>query len=183
MPVLITGFASWSEQRTTSRLLTIAARRSSSSSHQPALGEAVERELHHADGALDDLRARRDHRLGLLAAQHRAGDLGRVGEVGELGVVDHDARPARSAAAAPRCSAADDLVGARAQRDLGVARRAPRGCRRRSCGRDGAAPTRLCVTHVGLEVLDVEAARARCPRRARRRPRRSRSGCRACRSP
>jgi hypothetical protein len=73
---LITGVASWSEQRTTSRLLTIAARRSSSSCSRPRSAQAVQRQLDHADGALDDLRARRDHRLRLLPAQHRAGDLG-----------------------------------------------------------------------------------------------------------
>ena len=88
---MTTGWASWSEQSTTSRLLTIAARRSSSSCDQAALGQAVEGHLDHADRAGDDLRARRDHRFGLLPAQHRAGDLRRVGQVRELGVDDDDA--------------------------------------------------------------------------------------------
>ena len=45
--------------------------------------EPGERHLDHPDGALDDPRSRGDDRVGLLAAQHRLGDLGRVGEVAD----------------------------------------------------------------------------------------------------
>ena len=50
-----------------------------------------------ADSAHHQLGARGDHRLGLLAAQHRPGDLGGVGEVGQPGLVDDDARDLRAA--------------------------------------------------------------------------------------
>jgi hypothetical protein len=79
---LTTGWVPRSLHSTTSRLLTICALRSSSSSTTP-LAQVLERHLHHADGAVDDARAGVDDRLGLLALQHRAGDLGRVGEVAE----------------------------------------------------------------------------------------------------
>ncbi len=52
-----------------------------------ARGHLLDGHVDHGDGALDDLLARGDDGLRLLAAQHRLGDLGGVGEVREAGVV------------------------------------------------------------------------------------------------
>ena len=52
----------------------------------------IEGELDHADRAVHDARARIDDRLGLLAPQHGARDLGGVGEVGDAHLQDLDAR-------------------------------------------------------------------------------------------
>src|SRR6202142_3522620 len=52
------------------------------------LGELPQRHLDHADGAEHDLLARGDHRLGLLAAEHRLGDLRGVREVRQAGLLD-----------------------------------------------------------------------------------------------
>ena len=72
-------------------MLTIAALRSSSSSTTFLADSCVERHLDHAHGALDDLRASRDDRVRLLAAEHRVGDLGGVREVADAGLDDLDA--------------------------------------------------------------------------------------------
>ena len=60
--------------------------------HHAALGEALERHLHHADRAEHDLLARADHGFRLLTPQHRARDFRRVGEVSEARVFDVQAR-------------------------------------------------------------------------------------------
>ena len=88
--MLTTGCVSRSPHSTTIRFETIAARRSSSSSTTFFSDSMVERHLDHADRALDQGLARRDHRLRLLAAKHRAGDLLRISEVGEAAFVDRD---------------------------------------------------------------------------------------------
>ena len=56
-----------------------------------ALRELLERHLDHRHRALDDPRARRDDRAGLLALEHRLGDLGRIREVRDPRVDDLDA--------------------------------------------------------------------------------------------
>ena len=61
----------------------MAARRSSSSSTIFCLGQVLECHVDHADGALDDLRARGHDGLSLLALEHRRGDLRCVGEVAD----------------------------------------------------------------------------------------------------
>ena len=81
----------WSPQRTTSRLLTIAALRSSSSSTMPCSIEPGEGHLDHADRALDDPGARGDDGVGLLPAQHGLGDLRGVGEMADPHLDDLDA--------------------------------------------------------------------------------------------
>ena len=91
MPVLTTGCVSRSPHSTTIRFETIAARRSSSSSTTFFSRQHRERHFDHADRAFDQGLARRDDRLRLLAAEHRAGDLLRISEVGEAAFVDRDA--------------------------------------------------------------------------------------------
>ena len=88
---MTTGCASRSPHSTTIRFETIVARRSSSSSTTPFSLSAIERHLDHADRAGDQGRARRDHRLRLLPAEHRAGDLLGISEMGEAAFVDGDA--------------------------------------------------------------------------------------------
>ncbi len=71
------------------------------------------------DRALDQGLARRDHRLGLLAAQHRPGDLLRIGQMGEAAFVDSDAghrQPRDQLQFGAQLGA--DLVVIAAQRDL-----------------------------------------------------------------
>ena len=81
------------------------------------LGELGQGHLDHADGAGDDLAPRGDDGLGLLPAQHRLRDLGRVRQVGEPGVVDHHAR-GREPGAQVLAEGSGDLVGVAAQGDL-----------------------------------------------------------------
>jgi hypothetical protein len=102
-------------------LLTIAARRSSSSWMR--LGQTIQGHLDHAERAGDDLRLRRDHGLGMLPAQHRPGELRRAGEMRELGVDDDDAglREALPQLVAQRRR---DLLGVETKCHLGGARRA-----------------------------------------------------------
>ena len=69
----------------------MAALRSSSSCTSFFSLKQVERPVDHAHRALDDLLAGGDDRLGLLAAEHGLGDLGRVGEMREARLVDLDA--------------------------------------------------------------------------------------------
>ena len=71
----------------------MAAFRSSSQRDDVLVRELLQRQLHHADGPLDDLEPGRDDGGGLLAAEHRLGDLGRVGEVADPGLDDADAGP------------------------------------------------------------------------------------------
>jgi len=85
------------------------------------IGELLECHVDHAHGTLHDLLAGRDDRFGLLAAQHRLCDLGRVGKVGESGVIDKDAgggEPVLEFGA--QC--VGDLLDVGAQRDGDVAR-------------------------------------------------------------
>ncbi len=56
-----------------------------------ALAELGQRQFHHADGAFNDQLAGFENGLGLLAAQHRAGDFGRISEVGDAGIIDGEA--------------------------------------------------------------------------------------------
>ncbi len=49
--------------------------------HYPLFRQFSQRHVHHADGAVNDLLARRNDCFGLLPAQHRLGDLRRVSEV------------------------------------------------------------------------------------------------------
>ena len=90
MPALTTGWVSRSPHSTTIRLETIAALRSSSRWTTLFSGQHRQRHLDHADRALDQGLARRDHGFGLLAAQHRPGDLLRIGKMGEAAFVDRD---------------------------------------------------------------------------------------------
>ena len=116
--MLTTGCASRSAQSTTSRLLTIAALRSSSSCDLAALVEQLQRHLDHADGALHDLLPRRDDGARLLAAQHRRGDLRRVRQVADARLQHLHARLGQPvlhlASAAPRrprpCCRAGDVT-------------------------------------------------------------------------
>ena len=87
---MTTGWVSRSPQSTTIRFDTIAARRSSSSSTTFFSDSDGERHLDHPDSAFDQCLARRDHRLRLLPAKHRPGDLLRIGQVGETALVDRD---------------------------------------------------------------------------------------------
>jgi hypothetical protein len=89
--VLTIGCAPRSPHSTTSRLLTIDALRSSSSVHDAFCDSIVERHFHHADGAFDDALAGGDDGAGLLALQHRGGDLRRVGEVADARLEHLDA--------------------------------------------------------------------------------------------
>ena len=91
VPVLITGWTSLSAHSTISRLLTIDALRSSSSSTTFFADSSESAISHHRHGAVHDLLPRGDDRFGLLAPQHRLRDLRRVGEVGEPRLLDDDA--------------------------------------------------------------------------------------------
>ena len=82
-PVLITGCVLRSPHSTTSRLLTIAALRSSSSWMIDFCRQHVERHFDHADRAFDDALAGGDDGAGLLPLQHGRGDFRRVGEVAD----------------------------------------------------------------------------------------------------
>ena len=75
----------------------------------------LQRHLHHADRAQHDLLARADHGLGLLPAQHGAGDFRRVGEVREPRVFDVQAG-LLEALLQLVLELGDDLVAAGAQR-------------------------------------------------------------------
>ena len=70
VPVLMTGEASELPHSTTSRLLTMAALRSSSSLTVLLRSSSLQRHVHHADGVLHDDLAGGDDGLGLLPAQH-----------------------------------------------------------------------------------------------------------------
>ena len=75
VPVLTTGWVACSLHKTTSRLETIEALRSSSSSTTSSSWSRCQRQLDHADRAFHDRPQRTDHRAGLLLAQHGLGDL------------------------------------------------------------------------------------------------------------
>ena len=79
-------------QSTTSRLLTIAARRSGSSSTTCRSASISQGVFDHPDRAGHDLRPGRDDRPGLLALEHRRGDLAGVGQVADPRLLHLDAR-------------------------------------------------------------------------------------------
>ena len=87
----MTGCVARSPHSTTSRLLTIAAFRSLSNSTISRFDSRSERHLDHPHRALDDALTRGDDRAGLLALQHRLGDLRRVGQVADARLDDLDA--------------------------------------------------------------------------------------------
>ena len=76
MPVFSTGCGTEWPHRTTSRLLTIAALRSGSSSTTFSLGEHFQGVLDHPNGPLDDPGPGGDDRPRLLPLEHRRRDLG-----------------------------------------------------------------------------------------------------------
>ena len=89
--MLTTGWVSRSEQSTTIRFETIAALRSSSS-WTTSFSESSWIAFSTIETApITIFCARRDHRLGLLAAKHRLGDLLGISEVGQAAFVDGDA--------------------------------------------------------------------------------------------
>ena len=120
----------------------MAALRSSSNSMVWCSLKSCERHLDHAHRAGDDLAARGDDGLRLLAAEHRLGDLRRVGEVAQAGLLDDDARlreplgelhAQRLARPRPRCRAAWSRP---------RCRRTSRRCRRGRRSRGAAPPSR-----------------------------------------
>ena len=135
-----TGDGGWSPHRTTIRLLTMLAVRSSSSDDHAALVQAAERHLDHADGTFDDPRASGHDGVGLLAAQHRLRDLLGVGQVGDADLDDLEPGDGDPLGHLDGQLAGDDVGGAAQRRPgpggvvVGVARP------RRGAGRTRPAP-------------------------------------------
>ena len=62
------------------------------------VGEFLQRQIDHADGPFDNLLTGRDDGVGLLAAQHHAGNFGGVGQIVDAGLDNLDAGDAQAAA-------------------------------------------------------------------------------------
>lgn len=81
--MLTTGWVERSPHNTTSRLLTIVALRSSSSSTTSCSANRCKGEIDHSHGSFDDPLSGGHHGARLLSLQHRLCDLGRVRKVGQ----------------------------------------------------------------------------------------------------